>query len=45
MEAGWSAVNVARGVFGTPIYTFRATIPEAWEAWEDGRLGGWLVGG
>ena len=37
------------GAFGTLyiyiylyIYTFRALIPEAWEAW---RLGGWLAGG
>ena len=38
-------VRIGPSQFGTPIYTFRATIPEAWEAWEAGRLGGWLAGG
>ena len=43
-EAGWPAVKVPTGAFGPPIYSFRAMIPEAWEAWEAGRLGGWLGG-
>ena len=39
---GWEAdVKVPIVVFGIPIYTFRATIPDAWDA---GRLGAWLAG-
>ena len=44
LEAGWSAGRRLTVPFGSPRYSFRATMPEAWEAWEARRLGGWLAG-
>ena len=39
-EVGRLAVNVPYHPFGTPMNTFRVSIPEAWEV---GRLGGWRL--